>query len=51
MRDGGCPRTVLLRYPYGGHCCFATGMGATRFVDAMSADFLSALATKEQRRS
>ena len=28
LEGGGCPRTVLLRYPGGGHCCFATGLRA-----------------------
>ena len=26
LEGGGCPRTVLLRYPGGGHCCFAAGL-------------------------
>lgn len=46
LTAGGCARTVLLRYPSGGHCCFATGWRATRFVDEMSGAFLAAMASK-----
>jgi hypothetical protein len=48
LEGGSCPRTVLLRYPGGGHCCFATGLRAERrWVDELSAGFLAALAHDE----
>lgn len=39
-----CEKTVLLRYPRGGHCCFARGMRAHRFSDELAAGFLAAWA-------
>ena len=41
---GGCRKVVLLRYPRGGHCCFAEGWSARRFGDRMGAGVLAALA-------
>jgi predicted alpha/beta-fold hydrolase len=40
-----CPRTMMLRYPRGGHCCFAAGMQARRFGDAVAAGYLAELAS------
>ena len=48
----GCrSRMVLLRYPAGGHCCFARGLRARRWGDELSAGFLAAIASgaAEQR--
>ena len=42
----GCPTIVLLRYPRGGHCCFAEGWTARRFGDRLAAGVLAALARK-----
>ena len=39
-----CPKTVLLRYPRGGHCCFARGWRARRFGDELGTGFLAAMA-------
>ena len=44
LGGGSSSRMVLLRYPAGGHCCFARGLGAHRWVDELSAGFLAALA-------
>lgn len=41
-----CPRTVLLRYRRGGHCCFARGWRARRFADELGAGVLASLAAK-----
>ena len=38
----GCARAVLLRYPSGGHCCFAAGWRARRWSDELAARFLAA---------
>ena len=47
LAGGSGARMVLLRYPAGGHCCFARGLRAKRWVDELSAGFLGALAREE----
>ena len=51
LAGGGRSRMVLLRYPAGGHCCFARGLRARRCGDELSAGFLAAIASgaAEQR--
>jgi pimeloyl-ACP methyl ester carboxylesterase len=41
---GACPRTVVLRFASGGHCCFARGLRARRWGDELAARFLAAAA-------
>ena len=48
--SSGSNRMVLLRYPAGGHCCFARGLKAHRWGDELSAGFLAALARAPAER-
>ena len=46
LHGTNCPRTVLLRFSQGGHCCFARGLRAHRWGDELSARFLAGVARK-----